>query len=68
MASINDLLSQKDFWVFLFILGWILLNWPLLSLADGLILFAIPAILIYVAAVWLMIILLLYLFDRRNAD
>ena len=68
MASINDLLSQKDFWVFLFILGWMLLNWPLLSLADGLILFGIPAILIYVAAVWLMIILLLYLFDRGNWD
>ncbi len=68
MASINDLFSQKDFWIFLFILGWVLLNWPLLSLADGLILLGIPAILIHVAAIWLMIILLLYLFDRGNAD
>ena len=68
MALLNDLLSQKDFWIFLFILGWMLLNWPLLSLADGLILLNMPAILIYVAAVWLMIILLMYLFDRGNSD
>lgn len=68
MALLNDLLSQKDFWIFLFVLGLMLLNWPLLSLADGLILLNMPAILIYVAAVWLMIILLMYLFDRRNSD
>lgn len=67
MASISDLLCQRDFWIFLFILGWMMLNWPLLSLAEGLVLLGIPAILIYVAAIWLMIILLLYLFDRGNS-
>lgn len=67
MASISDLLRQRDFWIFLFILGWMMLNWPLLSLAEGLVLLGIPAILIYVAAIWLMIILLLYLFDRGNS-
>lgn len=68
MAPFHDLLNQKDFWIFLFVLGWVLLNWPLLSLADGLVLLGIPAILIYVAAIWLMLILLMYLFDRGDSD
>ncbi|MGI6015943.1 hypothetical protein [Methanothrix sp.] len=45
-----------------------LFNWPLLALADGSILLGVPAILIYVAAIWLLIIILLYLFDRGNSD
>lgn len=68
MASFNDLFRQKDFWVFIFVLGWMLLNWPLLSLTNGLFLLGMPAILIYIAAVWLMLILLMYLFDRGNYD
>lgn len=68
MASLNELFRQKDFWVFIFVLGWILLNWPLLSLTNGYFLLGMPAILIYTAAVWLMLILLMYLFDRGNYD
>ncbi|MEL6048589.1 hypothetical protein [Methanothrix soehngenii] len=44
-----------------------LLNWPMLSLADGIILLGMPAILIYISAVWLILILLMYLFDRGNS-
>ena len=68
MASLNELFRQKDFWVFIFVLGWILLNWPLLSLTNGYFLLGMPAILLYTAAVWLMLILLMYLFDRGNYD
>lgn len=68
MALFRDLLSQKDFWIFLFILGWVLFNWPLLSLADGLFLLGMPAILIYIAAIWVIFILLMYLFDRGDSD
>jgi hypothetical protein len=66
--SLQDLLGQKEFWALLFVLGWLLLNWPMLTLANGNALNGIPAILIYITAVWLAIILMLYLFDRRNAD
>ena len=68
MASLHDLLSQKDFWILLFFLGWVLLNWPLLSLTNDIILLGMPAILIYVSAVWLILILLMYLFDRGSSD
>ena len=68
MASLHELLSQKDFWILLFFLGWVLLNWPLLSLTNDIILLDMPAILIYVSAVWLILILLMYLFDRGSSD
>lgn len=66
--SMQDLLGQKEFWVFLFVLGWVLLNWPLIELANGYAIFGTPAILIYVASIWLFFILALYLFDRGNYD
>ena len=66
--SIRDLLGQKEFWAFLFVLGWLLLNWPMLTLAEGFALMGVPAILLYITTVWLVIILMLYLFDRRNSD
>ena len=68
MASFKDLLNQKDFWIFLFVLGWLLLNWPLLALADGLVVLGLPAILIYITAIWIIFILLMYLFDRGNSE
>lgn len=68
MASFKDLLNQKDFWIFLFILGWMLLNWPLLALADGLVILSMPAILIYITTIWIILILLMYLFDRGNSE
>jgi len=66
--SFRDLLSQKEFWAFLFVLGWLLLNWPMLTLADGFAVMGVPLILLYITAVWLIIILMLYLFDRRDSD
>lgn len=68
MASFKDLLNQKDFWIFLFVLGWLLLNWPLLALADGRVVLSMPAILIYITAIWIIFILLMYLFDRGNSE
>jgi len=66
--SMQDLLGQKEFWIFLFVLGWVLLNWPLIELGDGYAIFGMPAILVYVAFIWLFFILALYLFDRGNYD
>ncbi len=65
--SLKGLLGQNDFWVLLFALGWVLLNWPMLALTLRSTLFGAPAILVYVTAVWLLIILILYLFDRRQS-
>jgi hypothetical protein len=64
--SVSDLFKQGEFWAFLFILGAALLNWPLLTLAedDGVV-FGVPAILAYIASVWILIIAAAYLFDRR---
>jgi hypothetical protein len=45
-----------------------LLNWPLIKLAEGHIWMGIPAILIYVASIWIIIILALYLFDRGSIE
>jgi NADH:ubiquinone oxidoreductase subunit 6 (subunit J) len=66
--SIKNLLRQNEFWVFLFVLGLVLLNWPMLTLAVKSTVWGMPAILVYVASVWLLIILLLYLFDRGSSD
>lgn len=68
MASLHELLNQKDFWIYIFVLGWVLLNWPLLSLTNGFALLGIPAILIYITAIWLTYILLMYLFDRGSSS
>jgi hypothetical protein len=65
--SARDMLSQEEFWVFLFVLGAALLNWPILSIVvDDSILLGFPAILVYVAAVWVFLIIILYLFDRGS--
>ena len=66
--SFDDLLGQKEFWALLFALGWVLLNWPMLSLASGHAVAGVPAVLIYITAVWLTIILMLYLFDLRTQE
>ncbi len=67
--SIKDLFRQDETWVFLFLIGVALLNWPLLSLAAGTTLvFGYPSILLYLALVWLLIILFAYLFDRRGSS
>ena len=62
--SFHDLLGQKEFWALLFVLGWLLLNWPMLNMASGYAVAGVPTVLIYITAVWLAIILMLYLFDR----
>jgi hypothetical protein len=66
--SEQNLLGQKEFWIFLFVLGWVLFNWPLIELAYGWVLLGMPALLIYVVIIWLFFILALYLFDRGNYD
>lgn len=66
--SEQNLLGQKEFWIFLFVLGWIFFNWPLIELADGWVLLGMPAVLIYVSIIWLILILALYLFDRGNYE
>jgi predicted Kef-type K+ transport protein len=66
--SLRDLLGQKEFWIFLFVLGWVLLNWPLIELGKGYSIMGTPAILVYIASIWLFFILALYLFDRGNFD
>jgi len=64
----KDLLWQNEFWAFLFIVGAVLLNWPMLTIVAGKTILGMPAILVYVTAVWLMIILITYLFDRGYSD
>jgi len=66
--SLQDLLGQKGFWIFLFAAGWVLLNWPLIKLASGYVIMGMPALLVYIAMIWLLLILALYLFDRGNLD
>jgi hypothetical protein len=66
--SFKDLLGQSEFWAFLFIAGWILLNWPMLAIAENSVLWGVPKMLVYIGIVWMMIILLLFLFDRRNSN
>ncbi|HPE64086.1 MAG TPA: hypothetical protein PLQ49_08275 [Methanothrix sp.] len=62
-------MEQDEFWILLFILGGVLLNWPMLSLvgggdetAGGF------SILVYIISVWLLIILSAYLFDRWTSN
>ncbi len=64
----KDLLWQNEFWAFLFIVGAVLLNWPMLTIVAGKNILGVPAILVYVTAIWLLIILITYLFDRGSSD
>ncbi len=67
--SVKELFMQDEFWAFLFVLGSALLNWPILSLAtDKHPLFGFLPILVYIAAVWLLLIFFAYLFDRGYSD
>ena len=66
--SLRGLISQKEFWIFLFAVAWMLFNWPLIKLAEGHIWIGTPATLIYVASIWLVIIFALYLFDRGSIE
>ncbi len=64
----KDLLWQKEFWALLSVIGAVLLNWPMLTLTVGRNVLGMPAILVYVTVVWLLMILVAYLFDRRYPD
>ena len=66
--SLRDILSQNEFWIFVFAAGWVLLNWPLIDLAKGLVWRGVPAILIYVASVWLLLTLAMYLFESEAVE
>jgi hypothetical protein len=65
---VKDLFWKKEFWVFLFIIGAVLLNWPVLTIVAGKYILDVPATLVYVAAIWLLIIIIAYLFDRGPTD
>jgi hypothetical protein len=62
--SLRDLLGQSEFWIFVFAAGWVLFNWPLINLAEGVAWRGMPAILIYIASIWLVLTLVMYLFER----
>ena len=66
--SLRDILSLNEFWIFVFAAGWVLLNWPLIGLAEGLVWRGVPAILIYVASVWLLLTLAMYLFESEAVE
>jgi hypothetical protein len=67
--SRKDLMEQDEFWVLLFILGSVLLNWPILSLvAGGDEASGHLTILVYIISVWFMIVLFAYLFDRWTSN
>ena len=67
--SLKGLIEQSEFCAFLFVLAAVLLNWPMLSLAEvrppalG-----VPFVLVYVTIIWIVIIVLAYIFDRRHFD
>ncbi|HNQ53905.1 MAG: hypothetical protein BWY13_01239 [Euryarchaeota archaeon ADurb.Bin190] len=63
--SLRDLLGQSEIWIFVFAAGWVLLNWPLINLAEGLAWRGVPAVLIYIASIWLLLTLAMYLFERE---
>ncbi|MDD1752792.1 MAG: hypothetical protein LUQ38_06875 [Methanotrichaceae archaeon] len=69
MASIRNLLRQQEFWIYVFVLGVILLNWPIISAAisksSSL---GVTFVLFYLAAIWILIIILLCLFEREFED
>jgi len=63
--SAKDLLGQDEFWTFLFVLGVVLLNWPVLALAySGSAIFGWPSVLVYITVVWLLIVVAAYAFYR----
>jgi len=65
----KDLLDQDEFWALLFVVGVVLLNWPVLSIAaHGAPFRGIPDMLVYLTAVWLLIIFFAYLKDWRRSD
>jgi hypothetical protein len=67
--SIKDLKRQYETAIFLFLIGIALLNWPLLSLAaEKASIFGYPSILVYLAFVWLLIIISAYIFERGGSS
>ena len=64
----KDLLWQKEFWAFLFVMGAVLLNWPVLTIVAEKYILGVPATLVYVTVVWLLIVIVTYLFDRGSSD
>jgi hypothetical protein len=65
----KDLLNQDEFWALLFVVGVVLLNWPVLSIAArGVPLLGIPDILVYLTVVWLLIIFFAYLREWGRSD
>jgi len=66
-SSLRDLLGQKEFLAYLFVVGWLLFNWPLIELGKDYSIMGMPGILVYVACVWMLLILALFIFERRDS-
>jgi hypothetical protein len=67
--STEDLLTQGEFWAMVLVLAVALLNWPFLQMASGgLSIGGFPFILVYLVAVWVMIIIVLFMFDRSTGE
>jgi hypothetical protein len=65
----KELLDQDELWALLFVVGVVLLNWPVLSIAArGASLWGIPNILVYLTGVWLLIIFFAYLREWGRSD
>jgi|GEM_PF-335603 len=66
--SRDGLFEHSEFWLLLFGVGVILFNWPVLAIPSYTVgLLGIPWRLIYIVAVWLLLILFAYLFDRGSS-
>ncbi|MCB4205341.1 hypothetical protein LF845_10275 [Deferribacterales bacterium Es71-Z0220] len=57
------------FWLFLFFLGFVLINYPFISIFDKKIfVFGYPLLYIYFFAGWLVSIIVVYIFSRKIDD
>jgi hypothetical protein len=68
LSSLQDLLGKKEFQAYLFVAGWLLLNWPLIELGKDYRVMGMPGILVYVACIWMLLILALFIFERRDSS
>lgn len=62
--SLDRLMEQNEFWVMVFIIVVLILNWPLLTIAGDFSVLGFPVKLIYLTAAWLLIVYIGYRFDK----
>jgi hypothetical protein len=65
--SLKEIMTHGEFWLLAFVLSSLLLNWPILdAAAKGPAIQGKPFVIVYILVVWIAIICLLYIFDRRT--